>query len=129
MILRKIYQHESFSFTPMFLCMHTQLCTTLYYPMDLSPPDFSVHGISQARIVKWVAISSSRGSSRSRDQTCISCFGRWILCHWATWTSLCHFKVPSNLTSTLNNLPFSIDKTVELVYTHNLYSVSHITSN
>ena len=37
--------------------------------MDYSPPGSSVHGIFQARILEWVAISSSRGSSRSRDQT------------------------------------------------------------
>ena len=41
--------------------------------MDCSQPGFSVHGISQARIPEWVAISFSRGSSLSRDQTCISC--------------------------------------------------------
>ena len=45
-------------------------------PMDCSPPGSSVYGVSQARILEWVAISSSRGSSRLRDQThiyCISC--------------------------------------------------------
>ena len=40
-----------------------QLCLTLCTPMDCSPPGSSVHGISQARILEWVAISSSRGSS------------------------------------------------------------------
>ena len=40
-----------------------QLCPTLCDPMDNSPPDSSVHGILQARILEWVAISSSRGSS------------------------------------------------------------------
>ena len=40
--------------------------------MDRSPPDSSVHGILQARILERVAISSSRGSSQPRDQTCIS---------------------------------------------------------
>ena len=47
--------------------------------MDDSPPGSSVHGISQARILEWVAISFSRGSSPPRVQTCgscISCFGR-----------------------------------------------------
>jgi len=44
--------------------------------MDGSPPGSSVHGIFQARILEWVAISYSRGSSRPRDQTHISC----ILC-------------------------------------------------
>ena len=41
-------------------------------PMNCSPPDFSVHGISQARILECVSISSFRGSSWLRDQTCIS---------------------------------------------------------
>ena len=47
-------------------------------PMDYSPPGSSVYSISQVRILKWVAISFSRGSSWPRDQTCISCIGRWI---------------------------------------------------
>ena len=38
----------------------------------------SVHGISQARILEWVSISFSRGSSWPRDKTCVSCIGRWI---------------------------------------------------
>ena len=41
-------------------------------PMDGSPPGSSVHGIHQTRIVEWVAISSPRGSSRPKDQTCVS---------------------------------------------------------
>ena len=49
-----------------------QLCLTLCDPMDCSPPGSSVHGILQARILEWVAISSSRGSSQPRDQTCFS---------------------------------------------------------
>ena len=44
----------------------------------------SVHGISQARTLEWVAISFSRGSSWPRDETCVSCIGRQILYHWAT---------------------------------------------
>ena len=44
-----------------------QLCPTLCDPMDCSPPGSSVHGISQERILEWVAISSSRGSSQPRD--------------------------------------------------------------
>ena len=45
----------------------------------------SVHGILQARILGWVAISSSRASPWPGDQTCISCIGRHILYHRATW--------------------------------------------
>ena len=44
----------------------------------------SKHGISQARILEWVAISYSRGFSQPRDQTHISCNGRQILYHGAT---------------------------------------------
>ena len=47
-------------------------------PRDCSLPGFSVHGISQARILEWVAISFSKGASQPRDQTHISCIGRWI---------------------------------------------------
>ena len=47
--------------------------------MDRSPPGSSVHGISQAVILEWIAISFSRGSSWPRDQTLISCIGPWVL--------------------------------------------------
>ena len=50
-----------------------QLCPILYGPMDCSLPGSSVQGILQARILKRAAISSFRGSSWPRDQTCISC--------------------------------------------------------
>ena len=50
-----------------------QPCLILYDLRDCSLPGSSVHGISQARILKWVAISSSRGSSQPRNWTCISC--------------------------------------------------------
>ena len=66
------------------LCMCVQLCPTLCGPMNCSPPGSSVYGISQARILEWVAISSSRGSSWPRDRTHVSCIVRWILYHWAT---------------------------------------------
>ena len=51
-------------------CMHAQslqLCLTLCDPMDYSSPGSSVHGILQTRILDWVAVPSSRGSSQSRD--------------------------------------------------------------
>ena len=50
-----------------------QSCLTLCDPVDCSLSGFSVHGILQARILEWVAISFSRGSSRPRDQTWVSC--------------------------------------------------------
>ena len=55
----------------MCVCVCAQSCLPLCDPMDYSPPGSSVHGIFQARILEWVAISYSRGSSRPRDQTCV----------------------------------------------------------
>ena len=56
------------------MSMHLQSCPTLCDPVDCSPPGSSVHGILQARILEWVAISFSRGSYRPRDWT------RGLLC-------------------------------------------------
>ena len=54
------------------LCLVTQLCQILCDPMDCSPPGSSVHGDSQARILEWVAMPFSRGSTQPRDQTQVS---------------------------------------------------------
>ena len=73
------------------VCTHAQSCLTLCNLMDCSLTGSSVRGISQARILGWVATLSSRGSSWPRDKTCISCvscIGRRILHHWATWEAL-----------------------------------------
>ena len=58
-----------------------QSCPILCDPVDCSPSSSSVHGILQARILVWVAISFSRGCSRPRDQTQVSCIAgrRFIL--------------------------------------------------
>ena len=64
------------------VCWVTKSCPTLCDPMDCSPPGSSDHGTFQARVLTWVDISSSRGSSWPRDWThvsCISCIGRWIV--------------------------------------------------
>ena len=69
-------------------------------PMNCSAPGFSVHGIAQARILEWVAISSSRRSSQHRDQThvsCISCISRQNLYPWATKGSPYHLDPTSEL--------------------------------
>ena len=57
----------------MCVCMLVaQLCPTLCDPVNCGPPDSSVHGILQAKILKWVAIHFSRGFSQPRDQTQVS---------------------------------------------------------
>ena len=78
-------------------CMHVkllQLCTTLWDPMDCSPPGCSVHGILQARTLEWVAMPSFRGSCQSGDRMQISyasCIGRWVHYHWH------HLRSPTGL--------------------------------
>ena len=75
-------------------CPVSKLCPTLCDPMDYSQPDSSVHGISPARILAWVAISSSGRSSRPRDQTYVSHnsrTGKRILYHWAAWEAHLHW--------------------------------------
>ena len=59
------------------MCVCAQSDPTFCDPTDCSPPGSSVHGISQASILEWIAISSSRGSSRFRDQTLVSYVSYW----------------------------------------------------
>ena len=61
------------------LCEVTESCPSLCDPMDHSLPGSSIHGIFQARVLEWVAILFSRGSSQPRDWNCIAgiCFTIW----------------------------------------------------
>ena len=63
--LDKVEESESESEVP-------QSCPTLFDPMDCSLLGSSLHGILQARVLEWVAIPFSRGSSRIRDRTQVS---------------------------------------------------------
>ena len=54
------------------MCLVTQFCLTLCNPMDPAPQDPPSMGILQARILEWVAMCFSRGSSQPRDQTQVS---------------------------------------------------------
>ena len=80
-------------------------------PIDCSPPGSSVHGMSQARILEWAALSSYRGSSWSRDWThvpWVSFTGSWILYHCTTWQATYPYT-PSFLIS----LPFMLTQSIE----------------
>ena len=66
-----------------------QSCPTLCCPMDCSLLGFSVFGILQGRILEWVEISFSRGSSQSRDQSWVSCTVGRFFTIWATREALC----------------------------------------
>ena len=63
----------------MCVCMFS--CVWFFVILRTSQSDSSVHGIFYARILEWVVISFSRGSSLPRDQTRVSCIGRWTLYH------------------------------------------------
>ena len=69
-----------------FMCAKLfRSCPILSDPMDSSLPGSSVHGILQTRILTWIAMPSSRGSSQPRDQTSVShvyCTGQWVLYHY-----------------------------------------------
>ena len=67
-----------------YCCFVAKLCPALLPRLNCSPPGSSVHGIIQAKILQWVAISFSRGPSWPRDQTHVSCIGRWTLYYYAT---------------------------------------------
>ena len=62
----------------------TQACPTLCNPTDCSPPGFSAHGILQARILEWIAIPFSRGTSQPRDWALVSCLTGKFFTIWAT---------------------------------------------
>ena len=72
-------------------CVHAQAlqsCLTLCDPMDCSLPGSSVHGVLQARILEWVAMPSSKGSSQPRNRTYVSSTAGRFFTHWATWETL-----------------------------------------
>ena len=79
--------------------MHTQACSTLCESMECWPSGPSAHGILQARILGWVAISFSKGSSQHRDQTLVFYIGGWILYAVSTYTATRSVLV-SHLSST-----------------------------
>ena len=71
-----------------------QSCLTLCDPIDSSPPGSSVQGISQPRTLEWVAMSSSRGSSRPKDRTQVSFVSR--ISRQVLYLVLCHLGRPHN---------------------------------
>ena len=88
------------------VCVHVLVvhpCLTLCDLMDYSSPGSSVHGIFWARILEWVAIPFSRGSSWPRDQTQVSCTAGGFFTIWATrkvpLTSIIYTKLPQNCLS------------------------------
>ena len=86
----------------------TQSYPTLCNSMDSRPPGSSDHGILQARILEWIAISLSRASSQPRDWTCVSCIGKWILYHWATREACDYWLIWQAIIFVLNIIIFVV---------------------
>ena len=77
-----------------YVCVKVdQLCPTLCDPMDCSLPGSSAHGILQTRILRWVAITSSMGSSQPRNQTGVSSIAGRFFTNWATREAHIHIKL------------------------------------
>ena len=70
----------------------TQSCLTVCDCMDCSPPDSSLHGILQARILEWVAMPFSRGSSRPTDRIQVFCIASRLFTIWVTREALLQVK-------------------------------------
>ena len=83
-------------------CSVSSVISDSFNPVDWSPPGSSVHEILQARVLGWVAMASSRGSSQSRVQTWVSCIVGGFSTHWATWEALGYHTPSQNLKSTWN---------------------------
>ena len=77
-------------------CSVTQSCPILGNLTDCTLPGSSAHGISQSRLLQWVVIPFSRGSSQSRDQTWVSCIAGWFFLPYIIHIICLHYqnKVP-----------------------------------
>ena len=95
-----------------------QLYRTLFDPLDHSPPGSSVHGILQARLLEWVAISFARGSSQPRDQTLVSWIAGRFFTIWATR------KAPQVVQWLRIHLPMQGTQVQSLVWKDPMYHVT-----
>ena len=107
-----------------------QLCLSLCDLMDCSPPDSSVRGILQARILEWVATPSSKGSSQFREWTCVSyvpCIGRQVFttsAAWkAPWTRLLLF---SRLVMSNSLWPYGLQASLSFTFSWSLLKLMSI---
>ena len=126
-ILLRIYGCIS---TACLLAKLLQSCLTLCDPMDCSPPGSSIRGILQARKLEWVAMPSSRGSSRPRDQTQVSyfsCTGRQFLYPRSLHISIFFLKFVSIIVyyRILNVVPYVYSRTLSVLYIVWIYTYTH----
>ena len=83
------------------MCVSHSVASSSFWPHGYSPPGSSIHGILQAKILEWVAVSLSRGPSWPRDRTWVSCIAGSFFTIWATREANC----PQNTTRKTVQLP------------------------
>ena len=81
MFSKKLFGNDDF----IFQVLVSQSCPTLCDPMDCYPPGSSVNGILQVRVLEWVAMPFSRGSSWNKEWTHVSSIAGRFFTNWATW--------------------------------------------
>ena len=77
--------HKTYTTKCIHACSVAKLCPTLFNSVNCSSLGSSVHGILQAKMVEWVAISSSSGLCDPRIKPQVTFIERWIVYHWTTW--------------------------------------------
>ena len=94
-----------------YACVCAQLCLAICDLMDCSPPGSSVHGILQARILKWVSMPSSRASSQPRDRTyisCVSCIAGGFFTTEPPWKPTLSYRNPTYIYSSGSRKSFRL---------------------
>ena len=110
--LRKGQPHTNLTALTVLACSVTQSCLTLCDPVDCSPSGSSVRGVFPARILGWIAIPFSRGSSWPRDRSRVSCIAGGFFPIWATRFSLIYelktwLKINIHKTKTMASSPIT----------------------
>ena len=79
------YNFSVYIYIRAYMCvLVVQFCPALCNHTDCSPPGSSVHGIFQTRMLEWISIPFSKGSSQPRNQTWVSCIADRLFTDWAT---------------------------------------------
>ena len=117
---RKNFNEPKFLDLPIHVCMLVRL---FWDPMDCSPPGSSVHGFFQARILAWVAISFSRGSSWPRDGTWVSCIAGRLLTTWAIREAIHGKRPPTWKSDKFLNLRYLLVFLLTLIFWYSNYLV------
>ena len=97
-----------FSHSDTSLLLFSHSCLTLCDPTNCSPPGSSVHGISQARIPEWTAISFSRGSFQCKDLTRVFCIAGRFFTIWVTWKPINLILISNEFTLLLTTNTFTL---------------------